>query len=100
MKQYTLDGSLLTETPEIRIGDRIYKVDNRMSTVKKAAAALKDNPDNEYDITIKMALGEKAYEEIMELDLSISAAQELMAIITAAINGITVEEAKARFQNK
>lgn len=28
-KLYTLDGKLLTETPEIRIGEKVYPVDSR-----------------------------------------------------------------------
>ncbi len=35
-KLYTIDGKLLTNTPEIRIGDKVYPVDSRTSTVKKA----------------------------------------------------------------
>ena len=34
-KLYTLDGKLLTETPEIRIGEKVYPVDSRQKTVKK-----------------------------------------------------------------
>lgn len=35
-KLYTLDGKLLTETPEIRIGEKVYPVDNRTRYRKKA----------------------------------------------------------------
>ena len=45
-KLYTLDGKLLTETPEIRVGEKIYPVDNRKKTVTKildaAASATKN----------------------------------------------------------
>ena len=34
-KMYTLDNKLLTETSEIRIGDKVYPVDDRVKTVKK-----------------------------------------------------------------
>ena len=33
-KMYTFDNKLLTEKPEIRIGDKCYPVDDRTSTVK------------------------------------------------------------------
>lgn len=39
-KLYTLDGKLLTETPEIRIGEKIYPVDNRQKTVAKLQSAI------------------------------------------------------------
>ena len=34
-KMYTLDSKLLTGTPEIRVGDKVYPVDDRQKTVKK-----------------------------------------------------------------
>ena len=34
-KMYTLDDKLLASSPEIRIGDKVYPVDNRVKTVKK-----------------------------------------------------------------
>lgn len=46
-KLYTLDGKLLTETPEIRVGEKIYPVDNRKKTVTKildAAASATKTP--------------------------------------------------------
>jgi hypothetical protein len=97
MKMYTVDKALLTETPEIRIGDKIYKVDNRLSTVKKVAEAVKASPENEMDETIKLCLGEQAYKEIVEMDLPAPAMQEIVVIISAAVSGITAEEAKKRF---
>ena len=41
-KLYTLDGKLLTETPEIRIGEKVYPVDSRQKTVKKILALADD----------------------------------------------------------
>ena len=32
-KLYTIDHKLLTETPEIRIGDKVYEVEDRQKTV-------------------------------------------------------------------
>ncbi len=97
MKMYTVDKALLTETPEIRIGDKIYKVDNRLSTVKKVGEAVKGQPEDEMDITIRLCLGEAAHKEILEMDLPAPAMQEIVIIISAAVSGITVEEAKKRF---
>lgn len=34
-KLYTLDQKLLTNTPEIRIGEKIYPIDDRTKTVMK-----------------------------------------------------------------
>ena len=100
MKFYTIDGALLTEKPEIRIGDKIYKVDNRMSTVKRLGDEIKKSQDEEMDITIRLILGESAYTEIMAQDLSVLAMQEIVITISAAVSEITVEEARKRFQSK
>ena len=35
MKLYTIDDKLLTERPEIRIGEKVYPVDDRQKTVEK-----------------------------------------------------------------
>ena len=34
-KMYTLDDKLLASSPEIRIGDKVYPVDNRVKNSKK-----------------------------------------------------------------
>ncbi|NLN46294.1 MAG: hypothetical protein GX153_06990 [Clostridiaceae bacterium] len=97
MKLYTVDKALLTDTPEIRIGAKVYKVDNRLSTVKKVGEAVKEHPQEEMDATIRLCLGEAAYKEIIGMDLPAPAMQEIVVIISAAVSGITVEEAKKRF---
>ena len=44
---YTVDNKLLTECPEIRIGDKVYPIDDRQKTVEKvqkiAASAKQEN---------------------------------------------------------
>ena len=37
---YTLDDKLLTEVPEIRVGDKVYPVDNRQKTVMAIQRAM------------------------------------------------------------
>lgn len=99
MKLYTVDGAMLTETPEIRLGDKIYKVDNRFSTVKRVGKAVGADPENEIEITLKECLGAAAAKEILAADYSISVMREIILMISAAVSDITVEEARARFQD-
>ena len=40
-KLYTLDDKLLTEVPEIRVGDKVYPVDNRQKTVQAIQRAMR-----------------------------------------------------------
>ena len=91
-KLYTLDGKLLTDTPEIRIGTKIYPVDNRQKTVKKIMALSISGESAEasmerMDEALKLALGPKAFREIDEQNLPFSAQQKLFELIMAAVTG-------------
>ena len=91
-KLYTLDGKLLTDTPEIRIGDKIYPVDNRQKTVKKIMALSVSGDSVEaslenVDEALKLALGPKAFREIDEQNLPFPAQQKLFELIMAAVTG-------------
>ncbi|MFR5119392.1 MAG: hypothetical protein ACLTD2_05215 [Ruminococcus sp.] len=46
-KMYTLDSKLLTGTPEIRVGDKVYPVDDRQKTVKKILDICDKNAEKE-----------------------------------------------------
>jgi hypothetical protein len=97
---YCLDGRLITEKPEIRVGDKIYTVDNRMSVFLKLSDALKDagGRGGELRTALEHGLGESAAAEIMAMDLSVAAAQSVLRLTLAAMQGITEEEAERRFQ--
>ena len=95
MKRYTLDGKLLTETPEIEIGDRIYKVDNRTSTVKRLEEINQDDTEQ----ILAVALGEEAAAEIAALDMPFPALIELVILTVSAMTGETPEDVRARFRS-
>ena len=97
-KMYTLDGKLLTERPEIRIGEKIYAIDDRTSTVKKLTK-IKDSEDDSdaTETMIKLALGEKAAAEIAEMDLPFAAYLRLSEIISSAMTGESPDEMERRF---
>jgi len=90
-KLYTLDHKLLTETPEIRIGEKIYAVDNRQKTVKKlmtiARDVQKDDPYAGMEKVLELALGHKAAQEIDELDMPYPSYLNLFDLIMAAVTG-------------
>ena len=77
-KLYTLDGKLLTETPELRIGEKVYPVDSRQKTVKKILAL--------------------ADVEIDRMDMPFPAYQRLFELVMDAVTGQEDEPDKARFQ--
>lgn len=96
-KMYTLDKKLLCGVPEIRIGEKVYPVDDRKNTVKKAIKLF--DKDTEADKSMEaldelfvLAFGEKNAKEIEALDLSFKAFQELSELVLAAMTGEEPEE--------
>lgn len=99
-KLYTLDDKLLVGTPEVRIGDKIYPVDDRTKTVKKMVK-LQEAGGDELELAdqiLKLALGEKAAKEIEGMELSLKAYLSLFELVTAAMTGEEPEAVAARFQ--
>ena len=90
-KLYTLDNKLLTETPEIRIGEKIYPVDNRKKTVEKVQRLLgkgeADDPMDGISEAFKLAFGATAAKEIDGMNLPYPAFQELVVLVMAAMTG-------------
>lgn len=104
-KLYTLDGKLLTESPEIRIGEKIYPVDNRQKTVAKLQETIA-NQENPNDLmagvanVLALALGEKAAQEVEDMNMPYPAYQQLFELVIAAVTGEDPEEVGARFPRK
>lgn len=100
-KLYTLDHKLLTDTPDIRIGDRVYAVDNRQKTVKKIQEAAKtigsDDPYTGMETVLELSMGKKAAEEIDEMNLPWPAYQRLFELVMAAVTGDEPEDPEDRF---
>ena len=76
-KMYTLDEKLLVGVPEIRIGEKVYKVDDREKTVKKVMALY--NNGEKKDI--------EKIEEISEMNMPWAAYQKLSEIVISAMTG-------------
>ncbi len=96
-KLYTLDQKLLTNTPEIRIGEKIYPIDDRTKTVMKVTKLDTANVENVSKI-LELTLGQKAAKEVEEMNLPFAAYQQLLEIIIAAMTGEEPEAVSARFQ--
>lgn len=102
-KLYTLDNKLLTETPELRIGEKIYPVDNRQKTVQKIMKLTEtmqsvDAQQAAVAEIMNLALGPKAAKEIDDQNLPYPAQQSLFVLLIAAVTGEDADEAEARFQ--
>ena len=102
-KMYTLDNKLLTETPEIRIGDKVYPVDDRVNTVKKILEISKNVSDDLYggiSKVLDLALGKKAAKEVEDMNMPFAAYQKMFELVMAAITGENVDVIADRFQDK
>ena len=100
-KLYTLDGKLLTETPEIRVGEKIYPVDNRKKTVTKILdAATSATKNTSADVIDRcLALGKPAAKELNEMDLPFPAYMQLFTLVISAATGEKPEVVEQRFQD-
>lgn len=96
---YNISQQEIEKKPEIRIGNKIYTVDSRLSTFLNILKKLESqNEKEEINIIIGEALGQDALNEIIEFDFSYSIMQDIIILILAAIQNIDIKEAKERFK--
>lgn len=102
-KLYTLDDKLLTGTPEIRISDKLYPVDDRKKTVSKILEiSQKDDIKVDEKITeiFKLAFGKKATEVLkITEDMPWIAYQELFLLVMSAATGQDEDEKDKKEDN-
>lgn len=95
-KMYTLDKKLLIGSPEIRIGEKVYPVDDRTKNVKAILKLFKDKKNEDIEGTeeaLKLAFGEK-WTEIEAMNLPFAAYQKLVELVIAALTGEEPKEEK------
>lgn len=101
-RMYTFDKKLLCGSPEIRIGEKVYPIDDRKNTVQKVLALFEDKSGGDMeksDEALKIAFGDN-YSEIEALDLSFKAYQNLVEMIIAAMTGEEPEDFEKRREEK
>ena len=105
MNAFTVDISQhLEDAPKfLKIGpgdDNVYKVDDRKNTVLKIQEILNnDSSSKGIDKALKLALGDEAVKKINEMDLSMSAYQNIFIGMMAAISSQKFEEAEKQFRD-
>lgn len=102
MKMYTLDNALLVERPEIRIGDKMYPVDDRQKTVEKVIELTQggnsgQNIGETMRKTLDLVFGPENAKEIDEMNLPFPAYQKLFELVMAAVTGEEPKNTEARF---
>lgn len=95
---YAMDAALLAERPELRVGDKIYPVDNRVMTVKKIQQAAQqiteEDPYAGTETILALALGADAVAELQCDALPAPAYQRLLELVMAAVTGEAPEAAR------
>ena len=99
MKVYDLTSRLSNDKPVIKIGDIEFKVKNGYKTVLLVQQKLGElEEDKAMDFVIEKLLGQKAKEEIDEMDLSFNDMKTVFMATMAAASGEELETIEARFQ--
>lgn len=97
-KLYTLDEKLLVNTPEIRVGETVYAIDNRKKTVDAAMKLFQSENTADYTKALKLVLGAKAVAELDIENMNYAAYQKLFVVLSAAMLGEEVTDMEARFR--
>lgn len=88
--------------PQLKIGDKLYTVDDRQSTYDKIQDIQKDTSLDDKEKTKKMyelALGKKEAKEILDMDLSVEKNIYLSFCVMGAITGQDPKELQ-KFANE
>lgn len=88
-KMYTLDKKLLVGSPEIRVGDEVFPVDDREKNVKKIMKLFNESGKDDMDKTdeaFRLAFGEN-YKKIEEMNMPFAAYLKLQDLVIAALTG-------------
>jgi len=95
---FAITNERLTARPEIRIGDRVFGIDTRLSIFEGINRRLREGDAGDFEIIIAGALGEAAYADILAMDLSFGVMRDIVIFILAAIQEISEDEARGRFR--
>ena len=98
-RNYVVAAEELESRPQVRFGDKVYAVDNRLRTFEAIGAELKEGGDA-LRAVLSNALGAGAYEEIAAANPPYPALSRLATLVMAAMQDISEEDAVARFQGR
>lgn len=99
-KMYTIDHKLLVEIPELRVGDKVYPVDNRKKTVVELNKMMDENEDwvQSAEKAIELGLGKQAAKEIEAANYPFNAYLSIFQNVVSAMTGKPIGEIEERFQ--
>lgn len=86
--------------PQLKIGDKLYLVDDRKSTWDKIQAVQNDDTvENKDEAILILALGEEAVKEICNESITFSGYTSLTFFVMSAITGEDYEELRRAAKN-
>ncbi len=83
--------------PQLKIGDKLYVVDNRQSTFDKIQ---KLDDKNDANNIFELALGKEAAQEIEKMDLPVDKYSYLIFCVMGAITGEEPDELQKRAKSE
>lgn len=92
-----ISSKLTTEKPQIKIGEKLYCINNGIDTVLKFEELATQGSKGLIE-AIKLAISEESAKEINLESISIKNFKVLTVAIMAAMQDLEYEEAEARFQ--
>lgn len=84
--------------PELKIGDKLYKVDNRKKTFDKITDL--QGKDEAEDKIMELALGKNEAKEVLDLELTVEEYTYLVFCIIGAITGQNPDELQEEAKNQ
>lgn len=100
MKVFDLTEKFTTEKPILKIGSKVYEIDNSTETALKVGNIDTTKTETQYIFDfLEITIGKKAIEEINFNKYPLSAVKEVFYAVTSAITEEDVETIRTRFQN-
>jgi len=87
------------ERPSIVIGEKSYEINDSVEVAFKFSELASQGTNGSMD-AVKMVLGEKAYKELKIEKMSIDNFKVLMIALLATMQGLSYEDAEARFRRQ
>ncbi len=87
--------NLSSERPQLKIGDKLYKVDNRKKTYDKFMKIQADNTiseDEKEEKIMEIFLGEKQAKEILNIEMTVAEYKYLTFCVLGAVTNESPEK--------
>lgn len=100
MAVINISDKLSNEKPRLKIGEKEYEINNSMETMTKFEELMDNSTIANMEKAVAVSLGEESAKELNIKQMSIDNFKVVTTAILAGIQGITYEEAEARFHKK